>query len=264
MKTPKIKNKYFAVSPARYVAKSDTILLLPVSALKEANSLLVNCIPEDQSITQLIDKGVNFYYTIEQFDSCRPDRKMLAFERGIGTLEGKKHRVLRRLFLLENHVEHKKNSGVTPEGFLQFDDNDLIIIGTYLPDKYIDLYLLPFSVVCATESFRPEPVHIEPSSLLGRTDGDIQSINREELGLILGHEHLIASLAKTTAPILVGSSYFELVGKNSILSSDHLILKPSPRRPRNREAGSIIFNNKTKCFEGFDGTKWRPLKWGDE
>ena len=246
------------------MAKSDTILLLPVSALKEAHSRLVNCIPEDQSITQLIDKGINFYYTIEQFDGCHSQRKMLAFERGIGILEGKKHRVLRRLFLFENHTEHKTDDGVNSEGFLQFEDNAFIVIGTYLPDNYIDMYLLPFSVVCATESFRPEPVQIEPSSLLGRTDGDVQSINQEELGLILGHKHLIGSLAQTTAPILVGSSYFELVGKSSILSSDHLILKPSPRRPRNRETGSIIFNNKTKCFEGFDGTKWRPLKWGDE
>lgn len=28
--------------------------------------------------------------------------------------------------------------------------------------------------------------------------------------------------------------------------------------------GSIRYNNETACFEGYDGTSWRTLMWGDE
>ena len=260
----KIKNNHFAVSPARYRASDDKVRLLPVCDLEHAHSRLVNCIPEEESLTSLVDEGVNFYYTIEEFDNSSRDRKMLSFERGIGVLEGKKRPVLRRLYLFEKKIEHRQDIGSNSDGFLRYEDGARLVVGTYLPEDYISLCVLPHSATCTTTSFRPEPVHIEPNALLGRTDGDIQSINREELGLILGHEHLVAALSKTTAPILVGSSYFELVGSNSILSVNHLILKPLPRRPRNREMGSVIFNKKKKCFEGFDGDKWRPLKWGDE
>ena len=260
----KIKNNHFAVSPAKYRARDDKVLLLPVCDLEHAHSRLTNCIPEEDSLANLVDRGVNFYYTIEEFDNSNRDRKLLSFERGIGVLEGKKDPVLRRLYLFEKKIEHRQDVGANPDGFLLYEDGTRLVVGTYLPEDYISLCVLPFSVTCTTTSFRPEPVHIEPNALLGRTDGDIQSINREELGLILGHEHLVAALSKTPAPILVGSSYFELVGSNSILSVNHLILKPLLRRPRNREMGSVIFNKKKKCFEGFDGDKWRPLKWGDE
>lgn len=260
----KIKNNHFAVSPAKYRAQDDKILLLPVCDLEHAHSRLTRCIPEEHSLTTLVDRGVNFYYTIEEFDNSSRDRKMLSFERGIGALKGKKSPILRRLHLLEKKIEHRQDIGASPDGFLLYEDGTHLVVGTYLPEDYLSLCILPFSVTCTTTSYRPEPVHIEPNALLGRTDGDIQSINREELGLILGHEHLVDALSKTTAPILVGSSYFELLGSNSIINANHLILKPSSRRPRNREVGSIIFNKKNKCFEGFDGNNWRPLGWGDE
>ena len=260
----KIKNNHFAVSPAKYIAADDKVLLLPVCDLEHAHSRLANCIPEENSLASLVDAGVNFYYTIEEFDNGSHDRKMLSFERGIGILEGKKRIVLRRLHLFEQKIEHRQNIGANPDGFLVYEDDTPLVVGTYLPEDYISLCVLPFSVTCTTTSYRPEPVHIDPNSLLGRTDGDIQSINREELGLILGHEHLVDALSKTTDPILVGSSYFELLGSNSVIHASHLILKPFSRRPRNREAGSIIFNKNNKCFEGFDGSNWRPLGWGDE
>lgn len=261
---PKIKNKHFAVSPARYSAEDDKILILPICDLGHAHSVLHNCISDEKSISNLIEKGVAFYYTIEEFDRSGTSRKLLSYERGVGILEGIKTTFMRRVHAFEQRVDHRQDIGKTPDGFTVYEDGTHLVVGTYLPKNYIDLCFLPFSVSCTTNPGRPEPVQIEPNSLLGRTDGDIQSINREELGLILGHEHLIDALSKTTAPILVGSAYFELVGKNAIVSANHFICKPLSRRPRNREAGSIIFNSKEKRFEGFDGDKWRPMKWADE
>ena len=261
---PKIKNNHFAVSPARYSAKDDRITLLPVCDLEHAHSMLHNCIPEERSISSLVENGTYFYYTIEEYNTLGSNRKLLSHERGIGVRKGGKNAYLKRVFSLEQLVEHRQSIGKTPDGFTVYEDGTYLIVCTYLPSDYIELCVLPFSVTCTTNPGRPEPVQIEPNSLLGRTDGDIQSINRKELGLILGHEHLIDALSKTTAPILVGSAYFELVGNNSIVSAHHFICKPLSRRPRNREAGSIIFNSKEKRFEGFDGDKWRPMKWADE
>ena len=260
----KIKNNHFAVSPAIYSAKSDRITFLPLEKLEDACSRLHPHWQEEDTIPSRIPNNTHFYYTIEEFDSCGHDRKILSHERGIGLRKGGRKPYLQRVFSLEQLVENRKSIGKTRDGFTVYEDGTYLVVGTYLPSNYRELCVLPFSVTCTTNPGRPEPVHIEPNSLLGRTDGDIQSINREELGLILGHEHLIDALSKTTAPILVGSAYFELAGSNSVVSANHFVCKPLSRRPRNREPGSIIFNSKESRFEGFDGEKWRPLKWADE
>ena len=261
----KIKNNYFAVSPARYEAANDKIYLLPVEKMESACSILHRFWKEDQGVLAQIPKNTNFFYTIEEFNSCKLDRDLISYERGIGCRKGtSKHPFLQRLVSFEQRIDHRPCLGKTRDGFTIYEDGTYLIVGTYLPSAFLDYCHIAHSTVCTTNPGRPEPVHIEPNSLLGRTDDDIQSINREELGLILGHEHLVGSLAKTTAPILVGSAYFELLGKNSIVSSDQFVCKPLSRRPRNKERGSIIFNDKENRFEGFDGTKWRPLKWADE
>lgn len=261
----KIKNNYFAVSPARYEKEIDRIWVLPLAHMEAACSILHRFWKEEDTIPPQIAIGTNFYYTIEEFKSCKLDRDLISYERGVGRLDGTKDKpYLTRLISFEQRIDHRPCIGKTEDGFTIYEDDTYLIIGTYLPSNFTEYCPLTHSVVCTTNPGRPEPVQIEPNSLLGRTDDDIQSINREELGLILGHEHLVGSLAKTTAPILVGSAYFELLGKNSIISSDQFVCKPLSRRPRNKERGSIIFNDKENRFEGFDGTKWRPLKWADE
>lgn len=267
MEKLKINNSIRAVCPARSV--NGKIELLDVSFLKRerANSVHHDWMKEEDSLRSRMDLGINFFYTLEEVTKVRSNnKKLICEERGIGCIKKIRNKFyLERLFAAESTIED--DTGVeksSSTGFLEFEDDHYLIIGSYLPANWIYLYAPPNSVVCSTTPFTPSPVEIEDNCLLGRLDGQIQSIDKQELGLILGYEHVITSLSNTKSPILVNSDYFELLSDKSKLSAAQFVLRPTEKRPRNREAGTLIFNSRKKCFEAFDGGKWRPLKWGDE
>ena len=267
MEKLKINNSIRAVCPARTI--NGKIELLDVSFLRreKANSVHHDWMKEEDSLRSRIDQGINFFYTIEEVTKVRSSsKKLLCEERGIACIKKVRNKFyLERLFATESVVNTDIGVDISPEtGFLNFEDDHYLIIGSYVPDNWLYLYAPPNSVVCSTTPFTPSPVEIDDNCLLGRMNGDIQSIDRKELGIILGTEHIISSLASTKSPILVNSDYFELLSEKSKFSCAQFVFRPTDRRPRNREAGTLIFNSSKKCFEAFDGGKWRPLKWGDE
>ena len=267
MEKLKINNSIHAVCPARTV--DGKIELLDVSFLRrdKANSVHHDWMKEEDSLRLLMDLGVNFYYTLEEVTKVRGVKKeLLCEERGIGSIKKVRNKFyLERLFPIQSIIKSDVGIDRSPKTrFLEFENDHYLIVGSYIPQNWLHLYAPPNSVVCSTTSLSPSPVEIDDNCLLGRLNGQIQSIDKQELGLILGYEHVITSLSNTKSPILVNSDYFELLSDKSKLSTAQLVLRPTERRPRNREAGTMIFNSRKKCFEAFDGGKWRPLKWGDE
>ena len=266
MEKLKINNKIHTVSPAR--TTNGKIELLDVSFLEKnkANSVHHDWMTEEDSLRSRMEPGVNFFYTIEEVTKVRgKDKKLLCLENGIGFIKKYRNKLyLERSFSIESECYEDNGIVRSQEGFLAFDDDHYLIIGCYMPSNWMYLYATPNSVVCTSAGFVPAPIEIDDNALLGRLNGDVQSIDRNELGIILGYEHVISSLANTKSPILVQSEYFELLSDKSKLSSSQFVLRPTKKRPRNREIGSLIFNENKKQFEGFDGTKWRTLKWGDD
>ena len=260
----KTKNKINSVSPALF-REDNRIELLDVSFLKEAGSFMYNQILEEDSLRKVIDPELNFFYTITSFEGSRREKRQTSGEKGIAHIIKEKDKYfLKRTHLYARAREEGLFDASTEDGFSAYDLDDYLIIGCYMPNNFTELFILDNSILCTSEPLTPHPVQLEENCLIGRLDGDVQAIDNKELALILGHEHLIESLLKNDAPILAGSNYFELLSKNSKILANQIIAKPSKRRPSNREKGSIIFNEKNNCFEGFDGAKWRPLKWGDE
>lgn len=100
-----------------------------------------------------------------------------------------------------------------------------IFVTTGTPSNYKDMFVHPNSVLCCSDPDRPLSVELQDNTLLGRFEDTIQSIDKSELWTIL-------------------TDY-----------TDEQVLPAT---------GSIRFNPVDSRFEGYDGTRWRPLMWGKE
>ena len=254
----KIKNKNFVVCPA--VCTKGNIELLHVDEFPKTGSHFSGYIPEEASLRNSFDKDTHFFYTIEKFDSTDTNsRKITHAERGLAHIEkNRKKFTLKRDVCIES--VQRDDDLPTENSFITFEEGTYLVIGSYIPKNYIDLLIEEHSVICSIEASSPSPVQINQSSVLGRLDGDIQSLGRKELGLILTPDYTVSSLKASSSPLLLSSEYIEVLSDKSALSCAHFIARPSDSRPKNREQGSLIFNKNKKCLEYFNGSKWIEVK----
>jgi len=264
----KIQNRPLAASPGLFRADDESIELLEAPLLQKANSNFSSFFPEEDSLRKTIDPDTTFFYTLEHIDIAllddgRKQKAALAVERGIGRIVKQKKR-----YFLERQ-KYFYQDGNSPysnkDEFLCFEDNTYLVIGSYAPANPNEVYALPHSVAYTADyPFSPQILQLDNNSLLGRYNGDIQSIDQQELQQILGYEDPVQSIKDHNGPLVLNSKFLELVGKKSMLLSEQVVLKPQNIRPKEKQVGSIIFNKKKNRFEGYDGEKWRPLQWGDE
>ena len=254
----KIRNNNFVASPAVY--RDNQIELLHADEFKRAGSRFTGILPEDISLRKSFDLETEFFYTIENFDSEEiKTRKLAQYERGLAHIEKSGNKlVLVRDVSIETK-EILQNCG-TSDGFLKFPDETYLVVGSYIPNNYQDLYIQDNSVVCSTAPRTPSPVEIQENSLLGRLEGEIQSVSSSELALILTTDFTVDSLQHNSRPLLIASDHVEVTNEKAKLAASHFVLKPKQSKPRNRQAGSIIFNQKTKSLEFFNGDGWVKIK----
>ena len=93
---------------------------------------------------------------------------------------------------------------------------------------------------------------------MGRLDGRIQSIDKDELKFILGDNVKIA-VEESTSPLKLKTDELSVNGKNSIIMTDQIQLRPMRSRPKRFSVGSLYYNRGKKTFEFHDGKKWRTL-----
>lgn len=175
-----------------------------------------------------VDAGVNFPYELSILDTR--ENKTVFVEKGVGEIYRKgRGYYLRRetafFFQIDGDTPTANRNNIPYD--ISLNKYDICFIKTDSPEDYRHLLHEDNSVIVAVDSFFPGSVQIQPDSLLGRTDGDIQNISSEDLWNIL---------TKFTP------------------SSKKLPDKP----------GSIRYNTIDECFEGFDGKRWRAIMWGEE
>lgn len=258
------------ISPGYYHEESALIEVLPLfdgglNQLTHANSILTGVVDEDKnSVLTNVEIGESFFYEIEQYNDKQGSlRQLLLSESGIGELV----RIGDRIFLERNHVfqqslEDDFYSPITSTSFLTFD-NTYLIITTSIPSNYQQLCFQPHSVICTVGAFAPTPVELRNNTVLGRTSGRIEALGRVELGHILGYHDPTQVVQQYTDSLILATSLLELVGADSKIVSHQLHLRARNRHPTTKTKGCLIFNDDKKVFEGFDGTKWRPLAWAE-
>lgn len=144
-----------------------------------------------------------------------------------------------------------------------------LALSTYVPSEYMELCASPDSVLCTTEAFNPKPIEIEPSSVLGRGTGDLESLNSTKLKAFLSISDPVTDIEANVNDFTLKSSTFQLAATGNgigtgVFISDSMYLRPRDTQPVLKAQGFLFYNHDTNTFQGFDGTKWRSLKWEDD
>ena len=230
--------------------------------LKSANSYFES-LPKEMALEENIPQDSLFFYKIEQFDNQPyPRRKLIAAEKGIGVITSKdKTLFLERLQGKRYYNEETGWLASVDDRLYDFDNNKYIIITTSLPSSLDELFTIKDTVVCSLGNKVPELVPLQDNTLLGKIEGDIQSIDGSEMHNMIGPQSIQKIFLSYDLPLAINTDNLELTGKNSSLRSNSLILKSTRSRPKPPIEGSIIYNSRKKAFQGFDGETWKTFKW---
>jgi len=168
-------------------------------------------------------------------------------------------------YMPDNHTSHPGDEAAAIASSKNYATaQSYLIITSMIPDDYRLLCSSANSVLCTTREIIPQPINLEQNTVLGRKSDNIQSIDLHELGDLLGSQFIVTAMEDNISPLISSSSHFELTGTNSLIVCKSIQIEPRTSRPTAKLAGSLIFNHNSGYFEGYDGTKWRTLKWGDE
>ena len=244
-KNAKINN--FCISIGQQADEKEYIKLLGLSdkLLRSAN---MEFYTTDDSLTirKNFPVGTITFYKIELYnkDTTNAGRKCIRAESGwarITKLENSKDVFLERLEVKESFTEEvgiKYNRKIKA-----YKKEDFLVVQTQpVPFKY--LFSVKDTVICSHGGGAPELVYLNNGDVLTKINGDVRGYPVSEL------------ISQT-------SNQLELSGKDSSFVSNSLTLKHQRSRPDNVETGTIIYNKRRKCFEGFDGERWRTIKWED-
>jgi hypothetical protein len=124
-----------------------------------------------------------------------------------------------------------------------------------------------FSVVEARDSYSPQngnPPDIEMSEgeyllLIKSSPNDYRQLLVSKNSVLCSTEPFTPTPVELQDNTLLGklNNIIQSIDQNELWS----ILLKNNKKP---VQGSIRYNKEDKCFEGYDGTKWRALMWGEE
>ena len=234
------------VTTGYQVSDSDLIRLTGGSDEAIADTNIPFC-PHREHLTpeKVLNVGSIFYYKVEARSNTplKRDRKPIHWEEGWGRLKRLKDD---QDFYLER-LDPKRNYSEEAEyvrrsrNLTTFNDQRLLVYTT-IPDLE-DIFDLHSTVICSQDG-HVNPVHLDKGQILA-------NINDNLIG------------ASISEAVSATCNSLDLNSDNSFLSSNSIILKSQKSRPKDVEPGTIIYNSRKKCFEGYDGSKWKALKWED-
>ncbi len=257
MKNKQVHARHSLYSPVRRL-KDGTLELAKAEFSHKTESPYAGALSDEFSIVSEMPVNVNFFYQVEQYNN----KKIVFAEKGLGeiiTLDGRK--LLQREYAFEAYNPTELTTVFKPMGGKPCnipEDFNFGILKTYVPSDYIKIFAEANSVLCSEGKFNPTPVPLEEETLLGRLDGRIQSIDKDELKFILG-ENIKIAVEESKSPLKLQTDELSVDGKNSIIMTDQIQLRPMRSRPKRFSVGSLYYNRGKKTFEFHDGKKWRTL-----
>jgi hypothetical protein len=263
------------ISPGLYDTDSGDIRLIPTFEEGDINNLALAHSPLSTTdaadllaaeIPKNISVGQNFFYLVEKYNSETGALFDIEFsELGIGELQIRDNQhYLRRETAFEQKTLEDGVHFPLPNHFLPFDPADYVSVSTYMPTDFIQLCAQEHSALCTTDTYVATPVELDTNTVLGRSDGNIEALGSTEIHNILGYSDPSDAVKNYTGSLILATSLLELIGDNSKVVSHQLHLRSRVDHPSTRTKGYLIFNDNKRAFEGYDGTKWRPLAWADE
>jgi hypothetical protein len=193
-----------------------------------------------------------FFYTIEQMNNG----EVVRYERGLGNLYEHNDKV----YLKRNPMIGGKNSrdlyyDKTVCTQFQCDDCSHIVVTSSYPPTYIECLTDKNSIITSIESFIPHSFIVEENSIVGRLDGDVESISFKNKAFI---DLISDALCKYTKQLVLKTSKLDV----KKISTPVLQINPSTSPPA--KDGCIYYDEVEKSLKFYDGSKWRTLVFKDD
>lgn len=233
----------------------NTIELLGIEPLKQVNKPLyyavcngdINC---NNTFKSTFGPDVLFFYSIEQ----TKDNIVTKFERGIGYYFEKDN-----IQYIKRHIpiamgNNSQDSTICTGSCAHFDCSDCehLVVYSTVPTSYAECLIHANSIITSVSPFRPHSFVLENNSVVGRLDGNVQSLSLENKGFI---ESLISSISKFTKQIVLKASKLDI--KKLACYTLHL----NKTSKSSSKAGDIIYDEADDNLKYYDGTNWRILSW---
>lgn len=224
-------------------------------------------IPTETNIQSIIPENSLFMYKLEERRTQNEDPSY-KYEIGLGKIKN----VGGNLILDRLETKYYAFAGfeqVVPSSLFFLDFNfpeGYLLLSSIGTDSVKDYFIENNSVLASIDKNSPSPVVLEEFTLLGRMDGNIQSIDSSELRQILTDGNIINAIESSTGNYTFLCQTLNLSNSNSRLSSAALQARPvynNSNRPT-PQRGMIIYNDQTNRLEVYDGSDWKVIKWADE
>jgi len=142
------------------------------------------------NLIDVAEPGSLFFYTATQFKVNPKEffNTKIAVEKGVGHLATSGTFIRDVVHSVHEATSHgpltqTRTFGSPP---YLFSNNDYVTVYSHAPENYQDALMLDHAVLCSIEAHTPSPVHLENNTVLGRTDGRIQSLDSAALKSLLG------------------------------------------------------------------------------
>ena len=245
-----------AIERAKGVPFSSDIELLGTEALSEFPEFKIaigngDVSSQKNSFLSVYGTDCKFFYSVEvKSDSIG------FIERGLGYVEQHDG----KFFLKRNrpfyYIENGNAISLTKPRPIAADDSLQVIAASYAPTTYMELLTDANALITSTSPHVPTSVVVDNHSLLGRLDGDIESLKISDI-VNEGHisEVALNAIKQHTKNLILKSSKVDV----KRLTTNDLQLNPQQSAPERK--GVIYYDESDDCLKYYDGTAWRVLMW---
>lgn len=248
-----------AIEKAKGVPFSPDMELLGTEALSELPEFKIAISNGDvssakNSFLSVYGTDCKFFYSIEvKSDSIG------FIERGLGYVEQHDG----KFFLKRNrpfyYIENGNAVSLTKPRPIAADDSVVVIAASYAPTTYLELLTDANALITSTSPHLPTSVVVDNHSLLGRLDGDIESLKISDI-VNEGHisELALNAIKQHTKNLILKSSKVDV----KRLTTNDLQLHPQKSAPERK--GVLYYDQEEDALKYYDGTKWRVIVWTED
>lgn len=245
------KAKGVPFSPDIELLGTESLLELPEFKISVGNGDISS---QKNSFLSVYGTDCKFFYSVEvKSDSIG------FIERGLGYVEQNEG----KFFLKRNrpfyYIENGNALPLTKPRPIAADDNLVVIAASYAPTTYMELLTDANALITSTSPHLPTSVVVDNNSLLGRLDGDIESLKISDIvneGRI--SELALNAIKQHTKNLILKSSKVDV----KRLTTNDLQLHPQKSAPERK--GVLYYDESDNNLKYYDGQVWRILSYAED